>query len=611
MWPYLTIDNNCGCEDCQPCTPSTSVCYAGPNLTCTGIQNKDTLSVALQKIETKLCTSDPSIVYIAGVQTITGLKSFKGTVESDTAPLGEELTTTATGTNWTGTNFATGYTHIAGSVGPLISTLAAVIDTYYQITYTITGRTAGSITINYGGTVKSGVTATGATGPRATDVTSLSIVPTTDFNGTVVLSIKTIGTSIATTTFLNSSGEVNNEIRISNIIGNYFNGVTSGSRNTTGRDNFAIGYRSLVNTTTGYYNVALGEYTLYYNTIGYSNLAVGYTSLYYNTGGYSNVAIGHQSMFYNTTGWQNTAVGNQSLSANTTGIQNTGVGAAALGNNVLGQSNVALGQSSGRWLANKSTIATSLYNSVMIGFRTSPLADTQSNQIVIGYDSTGLGSNTTVLGNSSITHTAIYGNLLLGGTVNNGVDKLQVNGSILGTSFKKSGGLVSQFLKADGSVDSTIYNKTAARTTTYNESGGSTSLTLAASVYIDPNFFTDGDYLKLKTRFGKINANSTGTIGVYTNSINSLSGATQIGKYDLDSNFIEGTFTREFLIRAGLIRGFYMSTVSSLTGEDVVTTTFIPSTASFSTTSGTWILVAMQMNSMSDGWKNYGINISN
>ena len=61
MWPYLTIDNNCGCEDCAPCTPSTSLCYAGPNLSCTGIQNKDTLSVALQKIEASVCTAISNI----------------------------------------------------------------------------------------------------------------------------------------------------------------------------------------------------------------------------------------------------------------------------------------------------------------------------------------------------------------------------------------------------------------------------------------------------------------------------------------------------------------------------------------------------------------------
>ena len=48
MWPYLIHDSSCGCVTC---TPSTNLCYAGPNLPNTGIQNNDTLSLALQKID--------------------------------------------------------------------------------------------------------------------------------------------------------------------------------------------------------------------------------------------------------------------------------------------------------------------------------------------------------------------------------------------------------------------------------------------------------------------------------------------------------------------------------------------------------------------------------
>jgi len=44
------------------------------------------------------------------------------------------------------------------------------------------------------------------------------------------------------------------------------------------------------------------------------------------------------------------------------------------------------------------------------------------------------------------------GNVLIGTTTNNGVDRLQVNGSILATSIKKSGAVANQLLKADGGV---------------------------------------------------------------------------------------------------------------------------------------------------------------
>ena len=49
------------------------------------------------------------------------------------------------------------------------------------------------------------------------------------------------------------------------------------------------------------------------------------------------------------------------------------------------------------------------------------------------------------------------GNTLIGTVGDNGTDKLQVNGSLIANTIKKSGGTSSQFLKADGSVDSTAY----------------------------------------------------------------------------------------------------------------------------------------------------------
>lgn len=49
--PFYT---ECGCESCK-CKPAKEVCYSGPALTCLGIDPKDTIDVALQKINTFLC----------------------------------------------------------------------------------------------------------------------------------------------------------------------------------------------------------------------------------------------------------------------------------------------------------------------------------------------------------------------------------------------------------------------------------------------------------------------------------------------------------------------------------------------------------------------------
>lgn len=53
MWPFL---NNVitTCPDSY-CTPASSICYTGPNLSCIGVNQNDTLSVALQKINALMC----------------------------------------------------------------------------------------------------------------------------------------------------------------------------------------------------------------------------------------------------------------------------------------------------------------------------------------------------------------------------------------------------------------------------------------------------------------------------------------------------------------------------------------------------------------------------
>lgn len=384
---------------------------------------------------------------VIGTTRLNGLQTFQGTTASDTAPLGAELAAvTGTGTNWTlvGTNLNVGgYTHTVGSVVPLTTTLAAVSGTYYQITSTITGRTAGSVTVAYGG-ISFLLTASGNTGPLATTTGVLTITPTSDFDGNVVLSIKSIGVSSASSTFANSLAGVPLEIRASDITTNSFLGRNSGRRNTTGNNNTFLGNIAGQNNTTANNNTFIGSVTGSANTTGSNNVFVGANAGSANTTGSTNTAVGSNSLTGNTTGTNNAAFGNQSLQSLTTGSFNTAFGGAslqltttsssntalgyqALLANTTGTINSAFGREAGRYIADKTTAAATSSNSLFLGYRTSPLADSQTNQIVIGHDATGLGSNTTILGNSATLVTAIYGNLLLG-TTTNGASKLRVVG---------------------------------------------------------------------------------------------------------------------------------------------------------------------------------------
>jgi hypothetical protein len=353
---------------------------------------------------------------VSGSTRLNGLQTLQGTVASDTAPLGTELLTTGTGdASWIGTSFATGYTHIVGSVTTLTSALAAVIGTFYQITYTVTGRTAGSFTIAFGGSSTAGITATGAAGPLASTTGTLVITPTTDFNGTIVLSIRTIGTSSATTTFRSSNGIASNEIRVSNITSNTFIGLNAGRRNTTGSNNTANGFNALANNTTGF-----------------NNTANGFNALSNNTTGNSNTANGFNALSNNTTGFSNTANGVNALASNTTGNSNTANGVNALFNNTTGSNNTANGRDAGRFIADGTTANTITNNSVFLGTNTRALADNQTNQIVIGNDAIGLGSNSVVLGNSSIIRTALRGQTSVNTDTVNASAQLQIDSTTRG-----------------------------------------------------------------------------------------------------------------------------------------------------------------------------------
>ena len=124
----------------------------------------------------------------------------------------------------------------------------------------------------------------------------------------------------------------------------------------------------------------------------------------------------------------NTAVGNSALLKNTTtGIWNTGVGYKALLNNLSGSGNTAFGYQS-LYNNNSVTYTTALgYNTgnpvsssyvltkgIYLGANALPKASSSTtNEIVIGSDLYGNGSNTTTIGNTSTQQSQIYGALTI------------------------------------------------------------------------------------------------------------------------------------------------------------------------------------------------------
>jgi hypothetical protein len=168
-----------------------------------------------------------------------------------------------------------------------------------------------------------------------------------------------------------------------------------------------------------------------------SNTALGASALNANTSGSSNSAAGVSALRFNTTGQSNSAVGLSALRNNTTGSNNSAVGVNSLFSNTSGGSNSAVGISAGRYIADGTTANEITNNSVYLGNDTKALANNQTNQIVIGHNATGLGSNTAVLGNDSIVTTALKGNVGIGTT--SPASKLTVTGGDIEVTDSASG----------------------------------------------------------------------------------------------------------------------------------------------------------------------------
>ena len=209
--------------------------------------------------------------------------------------------------------------------------------------------------------------------------------------------------------------------------------VSGGVVTTVTLTSFGVGFKdttTVLSAATANIGGTGSGFTVPVATIssGDSNTAIGLHALYSNKQGDSNTATGVNALYSNTTGDNNSATGIYALYNNTTGVSNAALGYAALYENTTGSSNTAIGRDAGRFIADGTTANTVTSNSVFLGYNTKALAISQTNQIVIGDTAVGLGSNTAILGNSSITKTQLQGNVGIGTATP--LNKLDIVGSL-------------------------------------------------------------------------------------------------------------------------------------------------------------------------------------
>ena len=354
---------------------------------------------------------------------------------SDEPTYGAELLTSAgwtVGAGWAEAPDDT-FTHTgSGGIEPLTHSATIANATKYQLTYTITGCTAGTVTITFGGQTSGAVSASGAIGPTSSSTAAFTVTPTTEFNGTCVLSLKVItagstprlvvkdagGVSVieargknTTNTFLGLNAGAYNTTGFNNS----FLGASAGSANTTGSNNSFLGMYAGRYNTTGSNNSFLGASAGYANTTGFNNSFLGMNAGFSNTTGSYNSVLGLYAGYSNTTGSYNSFLGNRAGYSNTTGSYNSFLGMYAGYSNTTGSYNSFLGGNAGRYHADGATVLTDPEGCVYIGYGARGKNNDDSNSVVIGGNTPiGLGANTTVIGTSATTLTRLYGNVATG-----------------------------------------------------------------------------------------------------------------------------------------------------------------------------------------------------
>ena len=221
---------------------------------------------------------------------------------------------------------------------------------------------------------------------------------------------------------------------------NSFFGRFAGQSATTGSDLTFLGYRAgVVNKANS--NTFVGSSAGESTTVGGFNTFIGKGAGANHISGSNNTFVGNNAG-QNAAGAnndQNTFIGvraGQGTSASGSGFDNVAVGIDSAREN-YGNYNVFLGNCAGRYLANGSTANTITNNSVYIGYNAKSSADNQTNQIVIGHNAIGNGSNTSTIGNTSTTATYLRGTLITSGSV-----AQQVTGSFLVTGSANVDGFI-------------------------------------------------------------------------------------------------------------------------------------------------------------------------
>ena len=127
-----------------------------------------------------------------------------------------------------------------------------------------------------------------------------------------------------------------------------------------------------------------------------------------------NVTHGYGSGVAMTQGYYNALYGGGSGGLVTTGYSLTAIGQSALPGITTGNNDIGIGWSAGYLTTGSASVQTNT-NSIFLGNSTMPSANGNTNEVIIGHNASGNGSNTVTLGNASITNSYLKGVVSMSG----------------------------------------------------------------------------------------------------------------------------------------------------------------------------------------------------
>lgn len=411
-------------------------------ITTGSVDNQQTISGSLTITQNLTVLGSASIAYVTASSTVVDQNTITVKASGSGLPTAG-LVVADTASQYSGSSFLY---NIVDAIWSLNAPLSASVIGTASWAQSASIATSSSYALSSSYAISASYTVSSS---YAETTTSSSFASTASF-------VNTLRQTVTITGSLNVSGSFNGvgiTTGLGNVEGNVAFGTTLANIDTSG------------SSDAGQYNVAIGRSALDGNTTGNYNTALN-RALVNNTTGYWNTALGYNSMFFNQFGGRNVAIGMWTMPQIDNSIDNTALGTEA-GRFVQAGGGMSLASSS-----------------IFIGSSTRARLNNQTNQIVIGANAIGNGSNTTTIGNLNTTLT------ILRGTVSASLFTGSLSGSLIGTA---SNALTASYLSPlatasyalTASLSSTASN---ALTASYLDMYATASYALTASYLVSASY---------------------------------------------------------------------------------------------------------------------------